>query len=161
MRLHELGLESLARVFAPYGLNIALVPDGAPIPGSHWGEPEAGLVGHTLHARNDTPVHSVLHEGAHFVCMDDNRRAALHTDAGGDALEECAVCYLSILWAGELTGFGQARMFEDMDRWGYSFRLSSASAWFESDAGDALEWLRRMRVVGDDDTVSRNRARTV
>jgi hypothetical protein len=28
-----------------------------------------------------------------------------------------------------------------MDRWGYSFRLGSAKAWFEQDADDAREWL--------------------
>jgi hypothetical protein len=36
---------------------------------------------------------------------------------------------------------GQARMFLDMDRWGYSFRRGSTEAWFESDSGDARDWL--------------------
>jgi hypothetical protein len=30
---------------------------------------------------------------------------------------------------------------EDMDAWGYTFRLASARAWFESDAEDALAFL--------------------
>ena len=29
----------------------------------------------------------------------------------------------------------------DMDRWGYTFRLGSAKAWFENDAEDAYQWL--------------------
>ena len=29
----------------------------------------------------------------------------------------------------------------DMDRWGYTFRLGSARAWFERDAEDARAWL--------------------
>ena len=30
---------------------------------------------------------------------------------------------------------------QDMDAWGYSFRLGSTRAWFESDAEDARAWL--------------------
>ena len=47
-------------------------------------------------------------------------------DAGGDDAEENAVCYLQILWADALPGFGRERMFLDMDAWGYTFRLGSA-----------------------------------
>ena len=32
-------------------------------------------------------------------------------------------------------------MMQDMDTWGYTFRLGSARAWFEQDAEDAREWL--------------------
>jgi hypothetical protein len=92
--------------------------------------------------RADTPAHSALHEGCHFVCADETRRAVLDTDAGGDDLEECAVCYLSIVLADGIPGFGQARMLTDMDAWGYSFRLGSSARWFEEDADDAREWLR-------------------
>ena len=66
--------------------------------------------------------------------MDAGRRRGLDTDAGGDYDEENAVCYLQILLADELPGFGRARMMADMDAWGYSFRLGSAQAWFERDA---------------------------
>jgi hypothetical protein len=31
---------------------------------------------------------------------------------------------------------------QDMDAWGYSFRLGSTAAWFEADAEDARDWLR-------------------
>jgi hypothetical protein len=73
--------------------------------------------------------------------MDAERRARLHTDAGGECIEENGVCYLQILLADELSGVGRARMCADMDAWGYSFRLGSAQAWFERDAGDARAWL--------------------
>ena len=133
------GLEDL---LARYGLELARVPDGQPIPGSWFGDPEAGLIGNRLFLRSDTPLHSALHESCHYVCMDEKRRAALHTDAGGDYDEENGVCYLQILLADELPGYGRERMFADMDAWGYSFRLGSARAWFEKDAEDALRWLR-------------------
>lgn len=129
-------LEALLR---PYGL--AIERTQGDIPGSYWGESEAGLIGNRLLLRADTPVHSALHEACHFICADSGRRAALHTDAGGDDLEECAVCYLQILVAGRLPGYSRERMFADMDAWGYSFRLGSARAWFERDAQDARAWL--------------------
>jgi hypothetical protein len=111
------------------------------IPGSYWGDSEAGLIGNRLLLRPDTPVHSALHEACHFICADHGRRQVLHTDAGGDDLEECAVCYLQCLLADALPGYSRARMFADMDAWGYSFRLGSAQAWFERDADDARAWL--------------------
>ena len=125
--------------------------DSSDIPGSHWGEPEAGLIGDRLYLRPDTPVHSALHEACHYVCMDPARRAGLDTDAGGDYDEENAVCYLQILLAGELEGFGRRRMLADMDAWGYTFRLGSARAWFEQDADDARAWLLRHGLVDASD----------
>jgi hypothetical protein len=133
---------ALAALFARFGLGVAWIAPGTEIPGSYWGGREAGLVGDTLYVRADTPLHSTLHEGCHYVCADEARRAALHTDAGGDDLEECAVCYLSIVLADALPGFGRARMLADMDAWGYSFRLGSAARWFAEDAADACAWLR-------------------
>ena len=132
-----------------YGLEIVLCDDESPIPGSYFGESEAGLLGSRLYVRLDTPLHSVLHEGCHFICMDAERRAALDTDAGGDFPEENAVCYLQILLADEIPGFGRDRMFADMDAWGYTFRLGSARAWFEQDAADAHEWLTRHGLIDD------------
>ena len=133
--------EALRALLAPYGLEVRVVPAGEAIPGSYWGEPEAGLIGAVLFLRPDTPLHSALHEAAHFVCMTPERRAALARDAGGDDAEENAVCYLQILWADRLPGVGRARLMADMDAWGYSFRLGSAARWFEEDAADARDWL--------------------
>ena len=132
---------ALRDLLAGYGLTLTLLEPGAPIPGSFWGEREAGLRGQQLYARPDTPVHSVLHEAAHFVCMDAGRRAVLDRDAGGSDLEEAAVCYLQLLLAAQLTAVGRERLLEDMDAWGYSFRLGSTRAWAEEDAQDARDWL--------------------
>lgn len=132
---------ALAGLLERQGLSLEAIPPGEPIPGSFWGDGEAGLVGDRLYARPDTPVHSILHEACHYFCMDPARRSALDTDAGGDYEEENAVCYLQIVLAGELPGMGRERMMRDMDRWGYTFRLGSARAWFEHDATDARAWL--------------------
>lgn len=124
-----------------YGLRLTVVAPAEVIPGSYWGEREAGLIGAKLYARLDTPVHSILHEGAHFICMTPERRAGLDTDAGGDHDEESAVCYLQILLAEQLAGVGGQRLCRDMDEWGYTFRLGAAAAWFANDASDAHRWL--------------------
>jgi hypothetical protein len=132
---------SLTRLLSGYGLQLQLVAANEPIPGSYWGESEAGLAGHALYARADTPLHSVLHEAAHFVCMNPQRRIGLNRDAGGDDAEECAVCYLQILMSDAIEGVTRGQIYEDMDRWGYSFRLGCARSWFEADAADARSWL--------------------
>jgi hypothetical protein len=137
----DLGTAPLAALFAPHGLAVVAVPPGAPIPGSYWGEPEAGLLGACLYLRPDTPLHSALHEGCHYVCMDAARRAALDRDAGGDFAEEDAVCYLQVTLADRLPGVGAARLCADMDAWGYTFRLGSAARWYAEDAADARAWL--------------------
>jgi len=143
IRYRDADMDSLCTLLGRYGLSIREVPRDQPITGSFWGDEEAGLLGDTLIVRADTPLHSILHEACHYVCMDEARRAGLDTDAGGDYDEENAVCYLQILLADEVPGLGRARMMADMDAWGYSFRLGSARAWFEQDAEDAREWLRR------------------
>ena len=124
-----------------FGLELQLIAPEEVIPGSYWGEQEAGLIASRIYARLDTPVHSVLHEGAHFICMTPERRAGLDTDAGGDHAEENAVCYLQIVLADSLPNVGRERMCKDMDEWGYTFRLGSAAAWFREDAADASQWL--------------------
>jgi len=131
----------LEQLLEQYGLTVNVVDDHQKIPGSWFGEPEAGIIKNCLYIRGDTPVHSALHETCHYICMDPTRREALHTDAGGDYDEENAVCYLSILLSDYIEGFGKERMFSDMDEWGYTFRLGSSKAWFENDADDAVEWL--------------------
>ena len=141
LTLVDVGEAAVRRLLGALGMTLVVEPAGAAIPGSYWGEPEAGLIGDRLHARPDTPLHSILHEACHWVCMSPQRRATLHTDAGGDVHEENAVCYLQILLADRLEGYDSARCMRDMDAWGYSFRLGSARAWFERDAADARQWL--------------------
>jgi hypothetical protein len=140
-------LQGLAQLLHDYGITVDRVADGAAIPGSFWGDSEAGLIGDHLFVRRDTPLHSALHEACHFICMDGDRRAQLHTDAGGDVAEENAVCYLQGLLADEIAGFKRARLFADMDTWGYTFRLGSARTWFEQDASDARDWLIAHRII--------------
>jgi hypothetical protein len=147
MRVAALKAGILESLFKPYQLQVAQVADETAIPGSFWGEAEAGLVADVLYVRADTPVHSALHEACHYICMDSTRRAALHTDAGGDYAEEDGVCYLQILLADEIPSMGRARMWADMDAWGYTFRLGSAQAWFERDAEDARAWLRQHDLI--------------
>ncbi|HKU78703.1 MAG TPA: hypothetical protein VJQ42_02580, partial [Rhodanobacteraceae bacterium] len=75
------------------------------------------------------------------LTADPARRASIHTDASDSLEEEDATCYLQIVLADALPGFGRERALADMDAWGYSFRLGSARAWFEQDAEDARAFL--------------------
>jgi hypothetical protein len=137
----NVGISVLAGILQRYGLELVVQGDGDEIRGSFWGDCEAGIVGRRVYVRPDTPVHSLLHESCHVICMDDARRAALDRDAGGDDLEEAAVCYLQVLLADYIEGAGRERLMADMDCWGYSFRLGSTRAWFEQDADDARQFL--------------------
>ena len=142
-------IDSLIALLGRYGMQIGHVAAGVPIPGSFWGESEAGLVGDRLFLRGDTPLHSALHEACHFLCMAERRRRQLHTDAGGDVTEENAVCYLQGLMADHIRDYDRGRLFADMDAWGYTFRLGSAGAWFEQDADDARTWLLEQGIIDE------------
>jgi len=147
LRVNGIDRIGLAMLLARYGLAFRLTAPQEAIPGSYWGECEAGLIGESLYARLDTPVHSVLHEAAHYICMTPERRAGLTRDAGGDDAEECGVCFLQLLLADQLTDVGRDRLCADMDEWGYSFRLGSTRAWLEHDADDAREWLAHQGLI--------------
>ncbi|CAD0346370.1 hypothetical protein CFBP2533_31580 [Xanthomonas hortorum pv. pelargonii] len=137
----DIGLDAPAALLARYGLRLHRVDAGAPIPGSFWGEPEAGIIGCDVYVREDTPVHSLLHEAGHLIVLPADKRAAVHTDATDSVDEEDATCYLQILLADQLPGVGSARLMTDMDTWGYTYRLGSTRAWFEQDAENARSWL--------------------
>ena len=137
----ELEPRELEQLFGRFGVKVEVVGEGEPIPGTYWGEPEAGIVGPCLYVRDDTPVHSALHEGCHLLCADAERRATVDANIGGGYDEENGVCYLQLVLADHLTGGSRARIAEDMDAWGYTFRLGSTLAWFEGDAEDARAWL--------------------
>jgi hypothetical protein len=147
LRLADADRSGITRLLAGYGLDLRHAEPGAEIPGSYWGGSEAGLRGNTLLARADTPVHSILHEAAHYVCMSPERRVGLDRDAGGDDAEENAVCYLQVLLADQVRGFGRTASWRDMDAWGYSFRLGNSRDWFEQDAADARAWLERNGII--------------
>ena len=146
----QLGYPQLQQLLQRFGLSLTIVEDNAPIPGSWFGDPEAGVIKTEVLVRGDTPVHSALHESCHVICMDEDRRANLHTDTGGDYDEENAVCYLQLLLADHLQDMGRERMMQDMDEWGYSFRLGSTRAWFEEDAEDARDWLLEKKLIQAD-----------
>jgi hypothetical protein len=154
LRAGDCDLDQLRSLLSRFRMRTELVAPGAEIPGSYWGESEAGLIGDTLYFRTDTPLHSILHEGCHFICMDEQRRASLERDAGGDFAEENGVCYLQILLADAISGFGRERMLQDMDAWGYTFRLASAKRWFEADADDARAWLLEHNLIDRDGRVT-------
>jgi len=141
LRVRDVARADLHTLLARHALQLECVEDGAPIPGSFWGEPEAGVIGSTVHVRSDTPVHSLLHEASHLAVLSAERRAQVDTDASDSQHEEDAACYLQIVLADRLPGVGRARIMQDMDAWGYSFRLGSACAWFETDAEDARSFL--------------------
>ena len=141
LTLADIGFETPRALLARHGLALVEVPPGETIPGSFWGEAEAGLIGNSVYARADTPVHSLLHEACHMIVMPAERRASVHTDASDSVPEEDAACYLQILLANQLAGVGSDRLMADMDAWGYSFRRGSARAWFEADAEDARAFL--------------------
>lgn len=141
MRVGQIGFDVPAALLARLGLRLQRVAPGEPIPGSFWGDEEAGIIGNTVYARDDTPVHSLLHEAGHLIVLPPERRLDVHTDATDSIEEEDATCYLQIVLADQLPGVGRARLMADMDAWGYSFRLGSTQAWFEQDAGEARQFL--------------------
>lgn len=149
MTVAELAPDELAGLLRAYRMDLVEIESGQDVPGSFWGEEEAGLIDNRLYVRADTPVHSALHETCHYICMSSERRARLDTDAGGDYDEENAVCYLQILLADYLIPMNRERMWQDMDAWGYSFRLGSAQTWFEQDAEDARQWLIEQQLIDE------------
>ncbi len=152
LRLADIAFDDVNALLARYGLELHCVADGGPIPGSYWGECEAGIIGSAVYARSDTPVHSLLHEACHLIVLPPERRNGVHTDATDSIEEEDAVCVLQALLGDELPGMGRERVFADMDAWGYTFRLGSARAYVEYDAESAWIWLQ-MRGLVDADRV--------
>ena len=147
LTLAEIDIDEVAALLARFDLQLERVADGASIPGSYWGEPEAGIVAGTVFARADTPVHSLLHEAAHLIVLPPERRAVVHTDATDSIEEEDAVLVLQSLLAEVLRGVGRERICADMDAWGYTFRLGSARAYIEQDADAAWAWLAARGLV--------------
>jgi hypothetical protein len=147
LTLADIDIAGAVALLAKHHLELVHVAEGHPIPGSYWGDAEAGVIAHRVYARLDTPVHSLLHEASHLIVAPAERRASIHTDASDSQSEEDAACYLQILLADELADVGRDRAMQDMDEWGYTFRLGSARAWFEGDAEDARAWLAQRGLV--------------
>ena len=151
--LTDFNFEKISQILNRFDLKLQMVTESTEIPGSFWGDSEAGLIKNILYARFDTPIHSILHEAGHYICMTQERRESLHTNAignsKGDFVEENATCYLQILLADEIENFGRAKVFKDMDEWGYSFRLGSTQMWFENDSQDAQEFLIKHKLIDE------------
>ena len=147
LTLADIGFDAPRALLKRYKLELEQVDNDQLIPGSYWGECEAGIIGHTVYARLDTPVHSLLHEACHLIVLPEEKRAAVHTDATDSIDEENAVCVLQALLADELRGVGKERIWADMDDWGYTFRLGSAKAYFENDASDAFAFLAARELI--------------
>jgi hypothetical protein len=139
----------VTRVLDRYGLWLELSTVEQPIPGSPRRVREAKLRGDRVHARPDTPLHSILRATARYACMTPERRAGLDTGAGGGDAEESAAFYLQILLADYIRFFGHTRMLQDLDASGMSFPPGSAQIWFENDAADARDWLRRHALIDE------------
>ncbi|MEI2428958.1 hypothetical protein RDV84_24355 [Lysobacter yananisis] len=147
LTLADIDFDHAHALLARYGLALVRVADGDAIPGSYWGDSEAGIIASTVYARADTPVHSMLHEACHLIVLPPQRRAAVHTDATDSVEEEDAVLVLQTVLADALPGVGRERMYADMDAWGYTFRLGSAKAYVEQDAQTSWQWLAERGLV--------------
>ena len=66
LRIRDIDMQPVTQFLAEQNLSLMTVADDTDIPGSHWGDDEAGLIAGKLYARSDTPLHSVLHEACHF-----------------------------------------------------------------------------------------------
>ncbi|MFK8051671.1 MAG: hypothetical protein AB8F65_01765 [Woeseiaceae bacterium] len=133
--------QELLAILQTFDIRLRRHPSHTDIPASYWGSPEAGIEGDTVHVRDDTPAHSLLHEACHLICMGSRRRATVVRDAGGEDKEEAAVCYLQLCLAHRLSPLTWQLLAMDMDDWGYSFPTGSTGKWFLHDADDARDWL--------------------
>jgi hypothetical protein len=147
LTLNDIEFETARTLLKSYGLELIQVENEQAIPGSFWGECEAGVIGNAVYARSDTPIHSLLHEAGHLIVLSDEKRAAVHTDASDSIAEEDAVCVLQAILGDELPGVGRERIWADMDEWGYTFRLGSAKAYFQQDAAEAFLLLQQHGLI--------------
>ena len=145
--LQDIGFDSLLVLLDRYCLKLTLVEPSEDIPYSFWGTPEAGRLKSTLFARADTPIHSILHETAHYICMPASQRSANSIDAKGSAVEESACCFLQILLTDYIENVNRVVLMNNMDSWGYSFRLGSTARWFYADSDDAKTWLAQNQLI--------------
>ena len=150
LNVNDCELIHIKSLLDKYQLKLHITKDNQDIPGSYWGDSEAGIIADNVYVRNDTPIHSLLHETCHYICMDDTRRQDLDTDAEGDYDEENGVCYLQIILADDIPEMGKDRMMQDMDNWGYTFRLGSAKRWFTQDSSDTLKWLNEYELLASE-----------
>ena len=153
LKVSDVAVDSLRALLEQFQLSLEIQEGDEKIRGSFWGESEAGIIATCVYVRSDTPIHSLLHETCHVICMSPERRESLDKDAGGGDLEEAAVCYLQILLADHIDKVGSVRLMKDMDSWGYSLRLGATRRWFEEDADDARAWLIAQELIDESSCV--------
>ena len=144
----------LTALLSRYQMQLVQVADHTDVPHSFWGAPEAGRAGSTLYVRADTPVHSLLHEACHYICMPSAQRRQAEVDAKGSVLEENACCYLQIILADYIPGLNRHILMYDMNCWGYSFRLGSTARWFFADCEETRQWLIAHNILKHNNTPS-------
>jgi len=98
-----------------YGLAFVLAAPEEVIPGSYWGEREAGLMGSRSSPGSTRRCIRCCTGRAISSACRPSGRAGLDTDAGGDDAEENAVCYLQILIGGRAA---ECRERADVPRYG-------------------------------------------
>jgi hypothetical protein len=145
---------SVKTLLSHYGIEVNCIDVDVEIPHSFWGAPEAGRKKEQLYIRGDTPIHSILHEACHYICMPAAQRKQMLVDAKGSAMEENATCYLQILLSDHIENYDRRQLMQDMDDWGYSFRLGSANAWFNKDADEVCQWLREHQIINMNDEIT-------
>ena len=146
-RLNNTSSVAVSTLLTRYQLQLKQVAADDAIPFSFWGTPEAGRYLSTLYARADTPIHSILHEAAHYICMPETQRQLSQIDAQGSTSEENACCYLQIVLAEHIQDVNRHILMHDMDQWGYSFRLGSTARWFYADSEDTRQWLIKHQIL--------------
>ena len=154
VRYQDINPHTIQVLLCRYGLALQCVDEDRDIPYSFWGNPEAGRLAEQLFIRADTPIHSLLHESCHYICMPTAQRDLKVIDAKGSAMEENACCYLQVLLADKLQGYNREQLMQDMDAWGYSFRLGSARSWFMHDADEAKDWLINCEIINQQSEIT-------
>ena len=150
----KIDTDSLRTVLSFYGIELVEVGKHLSIPYSIWETSEAGRRKNKLYVLGDTPIHSILHETGHFVCMSKKQRCSDTIDAKGSFEEENATCYLQILLSDHVDGFNRKLHLINMDEWGYAFRLGSAAKWCCQDAEDAKSWLQSRQIIDRNECVT-------
>ncbi len=125
-----------------YGARLERVPAGAAIPGSYWGDTEAGLdrqhrVRARRHARAFVPARALsLHlHGRRAPCRARDRRRR-HATTRSAASATCRCCSPS-----GSTASAQRAACATWTRGATRFREGSARAWFDGDGAHARAWL--------------------
>ena len=50
-------------------------------------------------------------------------------------LSDCICCY------------SRSQIIQDMDNWGYNFRLGSTNEWLQQEAKDTMQWLQNYNII--------------